>query len=271
MTLKNNLADTYRLFPNTPPRVIQALLLHVLGVDDISHLITSQTPLTPQQMENLQKCVDEHAQGRPLEYITKKCGFYAMEFIVSESVLIPRIETELLVEIAIKEIGNKKCKVLDLCTGSGAIAVAVAQHCPNAEILAVDISPQALEVCRQNIEKFNLQTQMDAVQMNVLEKIPSGFFDYILSNPPYIETETIPTLENSVKNFEPHLALDGGADGLIFYKKFYEYASSIKNTVFIIEIGYNQGNVVHEIFKIFNPRIIKDYNSHNRIIQFVVS
>ncbi len=271
MVSRNSLFEIYRLFPEIPTNVIQTLLLYVLSIDDISYFITKNTLLASEELSLLTKCIEEYTQGRPLEYITKKCGFYAMKFIVDESVLIPRIETELLVEMAIAEIGQKKCRVLDLCTGSGVIAVSVARHCQNAEILAVDICRNALEICRQNIKKFNLHAQVKTVQMNVLEEIPQGEFQYVLSNPPYIETETILTLANTVKNFEPHLALDGGTDGLMFYKKIYKYASSMKNTVFIMEMGYNQGNAIHEIFRKFNPYIIKDYNNNDRIIKFAVN
>ena len=127
---------------------------------------------------------------------------------------------------------------------------------------------QALEICKKNIQKHNVELQVNTLECNVLEQIPSGNFDFILSNPPYIETATIQMLDDTVKNFEPHIALDGGVDGLVFYKKFKEYASLVKNCTFMFEIGFNQGEVVCTIFKEFNPQIIQDFNGNDRIVRF---
>lgn len=257
-------------FPSVKVAILQKLLMHTTGVDDISRLLTQNLSLTQLQTATLHENIQAYCQGKPIEYITGLCNFYGMDFSVNQHTLIPRIETELLVEMAITEIGNNHCKVLDLCTGSGAIAVAVAKHCPNAKVIAVDVSSQALSVCQANIKKFSLQKQIQAFQMNILEQIPQGIFDVILSNPPYIETATIFTLSPTVKNYEPHLALDGGQDGLKFYKTIYEYASSVKNATFILEIGFNQGSEVYEIFKEFSPQIVQDYNQNNRIARFLV-
>ena len=248
--------------------VLHVLILHLMGLSDISQVIAHDKKLTVRELSILAQYIEEHLSGKPLEYITGRCNFYGIDFIVSENVLIPRIETELLVEMGIKEIGSASCKVLDLCTGSGAIAVSVAKHCKNAEITAADVSLQALEICKQNIQQHNVEWQVKTLECNVLEQIPSGNFDFIFSNPPYIETATIQMLDDMVKNFEPHIALDGGTDGLIFYKKFKEYASFMKNCIFMFEIGFNQGSAVYKIFKEFNPQIIQDFNGNNRIVRF---
>ena len=257
-------------FPKVKQHNLQALVLHVIGLSDISQIIAHNRKLTLQEFSVLTQHIKEYLSGKPLEYITGRCNFYGIDFIVNNNVLIPRIETELLVERAINKIGNAKCKVLDLCTGSGVIAVSIAKYCRNAEITAVDISTKALEICKKNIHKHNVKGQTHTLEHDILKQLPSGNFDFILSNPPYIETATIQNLEDGVKNFEPHLALDGGTDGLIFYKKFKEYASLVKNCVFMFEIGFNQKNAICEIFKEFNPQIIKDFNHNNRIVCFDV-
>ena len=262
--------ELYKQFPGVKPHLLQALVLHVMALEDVSQIITHNRNLNHQEFSLLKHYLTEHLDGKPLEYITGKCNFYGIDFIVNNDVLIPRIETELLVERAINKIGNAKCKVLDLCTGSGVIAVSIAKYCRNAEITAVDISTKALEVCKQNIHKHNVKGQTHTLEHDILKQLPSGNFDFILSNPPYIETAIIQNLEDSVKNFEPYLALDGGTDGLIFYKKFKEYASLVKNCVFMFEIGFNQKNAICEIFKEFNPQIIKDFNHNNRIVCFDV-
>ncbi len=264
------LTELSKQFPKVKQHNLQALVLHVMSFSDISQIIAHNRKLTLQEFSVLTQHIEEYLSGKPLEYITGRCNFYGIDFIVNENVLIPRIETELLVEMAISKIGNTPHKVLDLCTGSGAIAISIAKHCKNIEITAVDISTKALEICKQNIQKHNVEGRVKTLELNVLEKMPNGNFDFILSNPPYIETATIQTLEDGVKNFEPHIALDGGDDGLIFYKKFKEYASLIKNCTFIFEIGFNQGNTVHSIFKEFNPQIIKDFNHNNRVVCFDV-
>ncbi|MFT4967694.1 MAG: release factor glutamine methyltransferase [Candidatus Deianiraeaceae bacterium] len=255
-------------FPNINAKVLVKLILYALNMRDISQVILMQRKLTNKELQTLQSCVEECQAGKPLEYILQSCDFYGMEFFINENVLIPRIETEALVDEAINSIKKKSCKVLDLCTGSGSIAIAIAKNCPSAEVIGVDISHNALLVCNANIKKYKLENRVQILQMDILQKIPHGDFDIITANPPYIETEVIPTLENSVRNFEPHIALDGGIDGLVFYKQLKQYALLVKKCIFLFEIGYNQKKSVCDIFAEFNPQIIQDFNGNDRIIKF---
>jgi release factor glutamine methyltransferase len=190
-------------------------------------------------------------------------------------VLIPRVDTEVLVNRAAKEIANQNCKALDLCTGSGCIAISVANHCPNMEITAVDVSKDALEVCRRNIELHNVQDRVQAIQMDILQSTPQLDIQYVLSNPPYIETQTISQLEHSVKDYEPHQALDGGVDGLIFYRRLIDFAKVVKNCRFILEIGYNQKPAIEKIVRESLPHVkdlefINDDIGHARVALFAV-
>lgn len=141
----------------------------------------------------------------------------ALDFYVDENVLIPQPDTEVLVEEGIKIIKEQNMEVLDLCTGSGAIAISIAHYCQNSTVTATDISQEALEVARKNVNLNNVNIEF--IESNLFDKLTERSFDIILSNPPYIETDIIKTLEKDVQA-EPHLALDGGKDGLEFYKKY---------------------------------------------------
>ena len=250
---------------NIAPVVVQKILCCVLNCT-LPQLLVKNTALSQKEMDCFKSAVLKHKNGMPVEYIMQTCGFYGLDFFVNENVLIPRVETELLVERAVgylvENFANGKCKIVDLCTGSGIIAISVARECEKhnieAEIFAVDVLPFALEVCQKNVEIHNVK--VDVLEMDILKDDLPYNFDVIISNPPYIETKTIDGLANSVKNFEPHLALNGGEDGLVFYKHF---KKMFKSGVLFLEIGYNQGNAMREIFE--NCEIVKDFNNNDRI------
>ena len=212
--------------------------------------------------------------GIPLQYITNKQEFMGLSFYVDNNVLIPQPDTEILVEEVIKIAkdnyeNNKELQILDLCTGSGAIAISLAKYINfKKEIYASDISNKALEIANKNAINNNVKVKF--IQSDVFEKI-NNKFDIIVSNPPYIETKTIKTLSKEVQN-EPVIALDGGTDGLDFYKKIalegYRY---LKDKGFLcLEIGYNQKDVVIEILnnigKYSNINVLKDLSGNNRCI-----
>lgn len=251
-------------YKNVDRFTLNKLLLYIYGFDDISKFHTVDY-FSEENEKKLCTLIGEYKKGKPLEYITNECNFYGLNFFVNENVLIPRIETEILVQMAIDEIGNKRCYVADLCTGSGAIAISVAMKCKNAEFLAVDISKEALAVCEKNISRYNLQGRIKIMECDVLKEFPKNKFNLILANPPYIETNTIQILESSVQRFEPHLALDGGIDGLIFYRKFLESIS--KNDLCLFEIGYNQGDILKEMYNHLNCDVIKDWNENDRVFK----
>lgn len=203
--------------------------------------------------------IEKITKGIPLQHITHKQEFMKMDFFVNEDVLIPRQDTEILVEEVIK-IAKKKNrpKILDLCTGSGAIAISLKKFVPNSDVYAVDISEKALEIARKNARK--LEADVKFIKSNLFENLKKEKFDIIVSNPPYIKREDIMKLSEEVKN-EPKIALDGGIDGLDFYKKISEQAIEYLklDSYLCFEIGYNQKNEVIQIIE--NKHIYKNVYS----------
>ncbi len=203
--------------------------------------------------------IEKITKGIPLQHITHKQEFMKMDFFVNEDVLIPRQDTEILVEEVIK-IAKKKNrpKILDLCTGSGAIAISLKKFVPNSDVYAVDISEKALEIARKNARK--LEADVKFIKSNLFENLKKEKFDIIVSNPPYIKREDIMNLSEEVKN-EPQIALDGGIDGLDFYKKISEQAIEYLklDSYLCFEIGYNQKNEVIQIIE--NKHIYKNVYS----------
>ena len=224
-------------------------------------------------IENINKIV----KGVPLQYITNKQEFMNLEFYVDENVLIPQPDTEILVESVLEICNNikekNKIKILDLCTGSGAIAIALNYELNkrniHTEIIASDISDNALKVAKKNNVKNN--TKVKFIHSDLFENIKDNDFDIIVSNPPYIKKDVIPTLSKQVKN-EPIIALDGGNDGLDFYKKIIEQARKyIKNEGYLcLEIGYDQKIEVLTLLNKFGEyrktKTIKDLSNNDRCI-----
>ena len=183
--------------------------------------------------------------GVPVQYLTNNQEFMKLNFYVDENVLIPQPDTEILVEEIINQYKQKKCKILDICTGSGAIAIALAKYLENVKIVASDISVKALQIAKLNAEKNLVHKKIKFIVSDMFSKINEKNFDIIVSNPPYIKSKIISKLDNQVKK-EPYIALDGGQDGLKFYKiiisNSYKYLNN--NGKLFLEIGYDQKNDV---------------------------
>lgn len=240
------------------------ILHHTLNIP-ITELALTDIELNRRQYKRAVKYVKMRCKHKPISEIFKKSYFYGLEFCVNKHVLSPRFDTEILVDTSLEYIKLNN-RVLDLCTGSGCIATSIAKNV-EAYVEACDISKKALKVARKNI-KIN-KANVDLYQSNMFDKV-QGKFNVIVSNPPYIETKTILTLDDEVKCYDPVLALDGGLDGLDFYR---EIALRVKDYlleggVLIMEIGYNQGESVKDIFKSIssNIEIIKDYNNNDRVV-----
>jgi len=190
-------------------------------------------------------------KGVPIEHITHQKEFMKLSFFVDKNVLIPRQDTEILVEevINIAQKNNAK-KILDLCTGSGAIAVSLAKYLPQAEITAIDISNEALKIAKKNAISNNVENQITFISSDMFTNLNEEKFDIIVSNPPYIKTNVIKNLDIQVQN-EPYIALDGGKDGLDFYKKIinesYQYLKY--NGYLCLEIGFDQKIDVIELIE----------------------
>ncbi len=221
--------------------------------------------LTPEQASEFYKTVFKMKDGMPLQYALGNSDFYGIKLAVNPSVLIPRPETEILAERAIAEVKNRgeNCKYLDICTGSGAIAVAVAQNA-KCDAYAGDISEAALVVARANA--LNSGVKIDVRESDLFAAF-DGTYDVITANPPYIPHEDIKGLDEKVGKFEPVCALDGGADGLDFYRSI---AATLDGKlaaggVFIAEFGMGQADAIREIFSDYKVEIIKDMEGADRI------
>ena len=247
----------------------KVLLKYILNVDD-SYLIIHNDENQDKEIETkFINCINELIEGKPLQYITHHQEFMNLDFYVDENVLIPQPDTEVLVLQTIniiKQYENRNIKVLDLCTGSGAIAISTAKAFENqaVQVYASDISDKALEVAKKNSKKNDVQ--INFINSNMFESIKEKF-DIIVSNPPYIETKVINKLSKDVQS-EPYIALDGGEDGLEFYKiiasEYEKYLND--NGTLLLEIGYNQKQSVTELFINRNVECIKDLAQNDRVI-----
>ena len=195
----------------------------------------------------------------PLAQILGRQSFYGLDFFVNEDVLIPRADTECLVDLVLEDYaelakqGEKtyaEKRILDLCTGSGCIGISVAKHLPYQELLLVDLSEKALAMAKKNAEK-HLGENVTLLQSDLLTGVQGKKFSLLLSNPPYIVSRVIPGLEREVSEYEPKMALDGGKDGLVFYRRIAKEAKAVllPGARLYLEIGYDQGESVKDIFQ----------------------
>ncbi len=231
----------------------------------ITELSLTDFDLTSKQYKQVIKYVKLRCKHKPISKIFNKAYFYGLEFYVNKYVLSPRFDTELLVDTSLQYI-KPNYRVLDLCTGSGCVAVSIANNI-DAYVEACDISKKALKVANKNAKLNNVNIEL--YHSNMFSNI-QGKFNVIVSNPPYIETRTINSLDDEVKFHDPVLALDGGKDGLDFYRKIALHIKDylLEDGVLIMEIGYNQGESVRRIFEAVssNIEIIKDYNNNDRVV-----
>lgn len=184
-------------------------------------------------------------KGEPLNYLTGKCEFMALPFYVDKNVLIPRSDTEILVEALIDILPyNKKINILDLCSGSGCIGISLAYYLKNAEVTMIDISDKAIEIGKKNASINGVYDRCEFGVMDIMEEFPKKEYNCIVSNPPYIRTDVIETLDKNVKEFEPRIALDGGYDGLDFYRRISEKAKLSHNGIICFETGFDQSEKV---------------------------
>lgn len=254
----------------SPKLKARLLLQYVLDKPRQYIIVYDNKEIDKQQQWQYFVNIEKLTKGVPLQHITHRQEFMKMDFFVDENVLIPRPDTEILVEEVIK-IAQKynSPRILDLCTGSGAIAISLKKFVPNADITAVDISEKALEIAKRNADK--LEAKINFVKSDLFDKLDNKKFDIIVSNPPYIRKDEIKKLSEEVQK-EPKIALDGGEDGLDFYRIITEQAINyLKTGSFLcFEIGYNQKNDVIKIIEdeqnYKNTYCKKDLYGNNRII-----
>lgn len=246
----------------------RALIQAVLKIGSTAFL-TDDSDIDERLLSELFKKAEKRADGYPLQYIIGEWEFFSLPFAVGEGVLVPRQDTEQLVLFAIEFLKEKpNAEVIDLCSGSGCIAISIAKHFPKAKVTAVEKSDRAFSYLLKNIEKNNVK--VNAVLGDIADLETKKYYDLVVSNPPYIESDVLPTLQKEVKH-EPAMALDGGNDGLSFYRLIARrWLPKIKHGgALAVEIGYNQKAAVTEIFQkagIENVRCIKDYGGNNRVI-----
>lgn len=236
-------------------------------------LITKNLQVTNQQVELVKSLIYQRKKGRPLQYILGKWDFYDMSFFVGEGVLIPRPETEMLVDLALDSIKNIQNPIIfDLCAGSGCVGLTVAKHRPDSKVYLFEKEDKAYEYLERNTEKYSLTNaypkKCDIFSYGFSD-LPKA--DVLLSNPPYIKTEEIPSLQREVLN-EPVSALDGGSDGLVFYRCIYDkWLKTVAAGGFLaFECGDGQGQEICNIFKpkTVSQKIIFDFNNIDRIVTF---
>ena len=234
----------------------------------------SRLYVTPEVEARVRALVQRHLDGEPTAYLIGEWEFYGLPLDISRDVLIPRPDTEVLAGLAIDFVKTQgACRVLDLCAGSGCIGLAVASQCPESRVVLGELSEGALRICRQNIRRNGLSGRVVPMQMDALAPPPAqlGEFRCLVSNPPYIPAGDIPGLDPSVRDFEPHMALDGGEDGLDFYRNLageWKNALSVGGKIFL-EVGIGQADDVLRLLRtqgFGDLEITKDLNGIPRVV-----
>lgn len=252
----------------------QLLLAKVLNCDRMAIITNRDTEVSEEAANVFFQLVEQRKKRKPLKYITNKAEFMGIELYVEEGVLIPRPDTEILVEVVLNEAEKRSYNsVCDVCCGSGAIGISLAKHNSSIKVQCCDISYKAEEVTRKNIELLRLQDRVEFYRSDLLEfalKMQKQY-DIIVSNPPYIKASVVPTLMEDVKDYEPFIALCGGEDGLDFYRKITAQSKEVlkHRGILAYEIGYDQGQEVSELliregFK--GIRVIKDLAGLDRVV-----
>ena len=257
----------------TPELDARIILKEVLSLDDKDLILKESLDIPEEMIEKIITIESRRLNGEPISKIFKKRDFYNSTFVISNDVLDPRPETELIVEIANNYINKNEVKnILDLGTGSGCILLSILKENRMINGLGIDLSKEAISIAKQNSKKLNLEKQSNFLVSNWMSSV-NYKYDLVVSNPPYIASEDIKKLSKSVKIYDPILSLDGGDDGLNSYRLI---ASDLKriismNALIIIEIGYNQSLQVIDIFKKNDFKLIKKYNDINgldRVLTF---
>ena len=264
--------DILKSSSDMPKFEAEVLLAHILGKDRLYLTAFGDREISSDVEKDFYEKCQRRALGEPSAYILGEKEFMSLSFEVNPSVLIPRPDTELVIEMVVQKYEGKEADILDLCTGSGAIACSLAYYLPHCTVTGTDISEAAIATARRNAKRNFVDKRVDFVISDVLQKTDFGKkFDIVISNPPYIETSVIATLEKDVKDFEPSLALDGGDDGLIFYRKIVDNIDIPlkKGGELYFEIGYNQAESVTEIMrdKFCDIQTFKDLAGHDRVVK----
>ena len=265
--------DDFRTRGIENPRLDAELIVaHVLGIDRTRVIIESLRPLEGAELARLRELVKRRRSHEPIAYLRGTREFYGLSFKVDSRVLIPRPDTEALVETALARSAqvSLSMRLLDLCTGSGCVAIAIARQRPTSKVTASDISVDALNVARENAYRLGAYN-VAFVESDLFARVPSQRFDVITANPPYIASAEIPELMADVRDFEPRLALDGGADGLDLVRRILDGAPERleKDGVLAMEIGAGEAPATAALFEERGWReieIARDYAKIERVV-----
>lgn len=248
------------------------LLEAVCGTDRNDLLVHGEQPVSPEAEEKYLNWIRQRAEHIPLQQLTGEQDFMGLTFSVNEHVLIPRQDTEILVEEVLKEL-HDGMRVLDMCTGSGCILLSLLHYSNDCEGLGVDLSAEALEVAGRNVLKVLTPEKAEHahfLQSDLFEKV-EGKFEIIVSNPPYIASAEVEKLMPEVRDHEPRMALDGTEDGLYFYRRIIEKAGKhlVSSGMLFFEIGYDQGQAVSELMRTegyCDVQVVQDYAGLDRVV-----
>lgn len=255
---------------DAPRLTAELLLAHLLQVDRVKLYVDLDRPLEKDELASYRALIQRRLAGEPTQYLVGAKEFYGRRFAVDPRVLIPRPETELLVEAVLRELPkDAPRRVLDLCTGSGCIAVTVAAERPLASVWATDLSPDALAVAKANAEKLGQDGRVSFYQGDLFAPLPEATFDVVVSNPPYVKTGDLATLQREVQQ-EPRAALDGGPKGLDVLARIAAQARTFLKAggLLALEIGDEQGPEVQELLVragCHDVRLEKDHARHDRL------
>ena len=260
----------------SPRLQAELLLAHLLNLPRMQLYLAFERVLTPEQVDQFRSLVKRRGQREPLQHIIGSTSFCGLEIAVNRQVLVPRPETELLAESGWSFLNrlppDQNLTALDLGTGSGCIAIAVAWHCQRVEFNAIDISGEALQTAQQNAARHGLDQRIHFFQGDGLAAVPAGAcFDLILSNPPYVPSAEIQTLQPEVRDYDPHLALNGGPEGLDFFRRIAQLAGPLlkPHGKIMLEFGDGQAETLRRVFESqmwIVERLVEDYTQRPRIL-----
>ncbi len=257
---------------NTSPHTdVDLCLISLLGISK-TEIIIGEREINPAEQEIIENAVSRIELGEPVQYVVGSCEFMSLNFRVNSSTLIPRADTEILVERVIdfcRETG--KNRILEIGCGSGCISASLAHYLSDVKIFAIDISPDALKMSAENAKLLGVSHKIEFFNYDIMQGFPEieGGVDVVVSNPPYIPSFEIAELEKKVKNFEPRTALDGGDDGLDFYRQIAGCAKINQGGLIAFEVGYNQADAVSRILLsrgCKSTELTKDLSGIDRVV-----
>ena len=247
------------------------LLEYVCGTDYNTLLVHGDRDVSPEEEKKYNELIEKRASRVPLAYIVGYQEFMGLTFDVNENVLVPNQDTETLAEEALRELSDGM-RFMDLCTGSGCVALSILNYTNDTSCVMTDISDKAIEVATGNRDRLGFSDRAEIVKTDLFPQDADNKFDMIVSNPPYIRTDVIATLPPEVGKGEPYIALDGGQDGLIFYRRIIENAPKWLYTSgwLMMEIGYDKGDAVAGLMKdggFHEVEVIKDLGGNDRVVR----